>query len=88
VTTFKEIKKEKQLIAQCEKSLALGKLKQRKSDTRHKIELGGLVIKSGMRTFSKSIILGALTYSIQLIEKDSAYVTLFEAIGNQSFLAE
>ncbi|HAT7074085.1 TPA: conjugal transfer protein TraD, partial [Legionella pneumophila] len=46
MTMLKQIEKEKQNLARCEKSLALEKIKIRKTDTRRKIEFGGLVIKS------------------------------------------
>lgn len=84
--TFKQIKKEKQFIARCEKSLALEKLKKRKADTRRKIELGGLVIKSGMDGCDKPTILGALTQALQLMEQDSSYQTIYKAMGESLFL--
>lgn len=82
----KQIVKEKQFIARCEKSLALEKLKKRRSDTRRKIELGGLVIKVGMDGFNKSIILGALDYALRLMTQDISYKNLFEAKGDNLFL--
>ncbi|HAT1720514.1 TPA: conjugal transfer protein TraD [Legionella pneumophila] len=82
----KQIEKEKQLIARCEKSLALEKLKKRKADTRRKIELGGLVIKSQMNMYSPSIILGALCYAVQLMDKNNSYKCLFGELGSQSLL--
>ncbi|HAT8266804.1 TPA: conjugal transfer protein TraD [Legionella pneumophila subsp. pneumophila] len=84
--TSKQIKKQKQVIARDEKALALAKLKKRKVDTRRKIELGGLVIKSGLDGFNKSTILGALKYSLNLIDQDRSYITLFEAKGYDLFL--
>ncbi|WP_454781681.1 conjugal transfer protein TraD [Legionella sp. WA2022007384] len=81
-----QIKKQKQLIARCEKSLVLEKLKKRRADTRRKIELGGLVIKSGIDGFNKSVILGALDYSLSLLEEDESYNSLFEIKGNNLFL--
>ncbi len=86
MTTLKQIKKEQQHIARCEQSLALEKLKKRRSDTRRKIELGGLVIKAGMDGFNKSFILGALDYAVELIGKDEVYRVLFEARGEKLFL--
>lgn len=82
----KQIVKEKQFIAWCEKSLALEKLKKRRADTQRKIELGGLVIKVGMDGFNKSIVLGALIYGIELIKQDAYYMQLFEHKGNTLFL--
>ncbi len=52
MTSLKQIEKEKQLIARTEKSLAFEKLKQRRADTRRKIEFGGLVIKAKMDGYS------------------------------------
>jgi hypothetical protein len=86
MTTLDKIEKEKQLIARCEKSLALEKLKKRKADTRRKIELGGLVIKAGMDGFNKSVILGALDYSSELLRQDETSMELFEIRGNKLFL--
>lgn len=80
------IKKEQQKIARLEKSLAIDKLKKRRADTRKKIEFGGLVIKSAMNAYNKSIILGALIHAMQLIEQDNHYITLFESIGDNRFL--
>ncbi|HHS8321907.1 TPA: conjugal transfer protein TraD [Legionella anisa] len=84
--TINQIKRQQQVIARCEKSLALEKLKKRRADTRRKIELGGLVIKSGMDDFNKSVILGALDYSLRLLREDKSYNNLFESIGNSLFL--
>ncbi|HAU1639308.1 TPA: conjugal transfer protein TraD [Legionella pneumophila] len=85
MTIHKQIEKEKQLIARCEKSLALDKLKRRKADARRKIELGGLVIKSGLDTYNKAIILGGLNYISEIANKDSNYLNLFEDRGKRLF---
>ncbi|HAT1757207.1 TPA: conjugal transfer protein TraD [Legionella pneumophila] len=77
-----EIEKEKQMLARCQKALSLEKIKKRRSDTRYKIELGGLVIKSMLHTYNKSIILGALKHVHQLLEKDERYLRMFESSGN------
>lgn len=74
MTILEQIVKENQLIARCEKSLALEKLKRRKADTRRKIELGGLVIKSGMDMHSKYILFGALKHAFNLLQNDIHYV--------------
>ena len=86
MTILKQIKKEQQLIARCEQSIALEKLKKRRADTRRKIELGGLVIKSGMDGFNKEMILGALEYILQLLENDPDFKNRFEARGEVLFL--
>lgn len=69
-----------------EKSLAMEKLKKRRADTRRKIEMGGLVIKSGMDGCNKSVMLGALSYALQLTDNDPHYKMLFESIGDSLFL--
>lgn len=68
-----------------EKALALAKLKRRKADTPRKIELGGLVIKSGMDGYDKAIILGALDYALNLIGQDKNYAKKFIDKGNNLF---
>ncbi|HAT2149841.1 conjugal transfer protein TraD [Legionella pneumophila] len=85
MTIHKQIEKEKQLIARYEKSLALDKLKRHKADARRKIELGGLVIKSGLDTYNKAIILGGLNYISEIANKDSNYLNLFEDRGKRLF---
>ncbi len=82
---YDQIIKQQQHIALCEKSLAIEKLKKRRADTRRKIELGGLVIKSGMDGYNKAIILGALLHAMKLLI-DEHQLSLFESIGNNAFL--
>ena len=86
MNTSSQIKKQKQIIARDEKSLTIAKLKKRKADTHRKIELGGLVIKSGMSGYDKATILGALDYALGLIGQDKDYANLFTARGNHLFL--
>ena len=86
MSTRKAIKQQEQLIARLENNVALEKIKQRKADTRRKIELGGLVIKSGMSDFTKDIILGALAHAAAEIEKDASQLTAYQSIGNALFL--
>ncbi|HAT2009129.1 conjugal transfer protein TraD [Legionella pneumophila serogroup 1] len=85
MTITKQIKKEKQLVACYEKSLVLDKLKMRRADTRRKIELGGIVIKSGFDDYSKSVILGGLNYLLLLIKQNPTYEKKFFDIGNEIF---
>lgn len=84
-TQNKIIKKE-QVIACLERKLAIEKIKDRKKQTRRKIELGGLVIKAKMDEFPKDIILGALISVRKEIEKDSNAKSLFQSIGHSSFM--
>lgn len=87
MTTLQRIEKEKQALSRCEKSLALEKLKKRKADTRHKIELGGLILKSGLAQYEKALIMGALKHAITLVDQDPHYKSIFKAIGETEFLS-
>lgn len=85
MTMFKQIEKEKQLIARSEKSLSYEQLKKRRADTRNKIELGGLVIKSGISDYNKAVVLGALGYIHELILQNKSYINFFEILGYNLF---
>ena len=80
------IKKQEQKISRLERDVALERIKQRRTDTRRKIEWGGLVVKSGMNAHNKSVILGALIHAIQSIDSNDKNIELFESIGNIAFL--
>ncbi|HDS3856731.1 TPA: conjugal transfer protein TraD [Legionella pneumophila] len=84
--TSQLIKKEQQKISRLEKELSLEKLKKRRADTRRKIEYGGLVIKSAMDAYNKSVILGALDHACRLINEDEKYIAIFESVGDTLFL--
>ena len=57
----------------------------RKLDTRHKIELGGLVIKSKLGDYPKSIILGILIEAANKIAEDKNSLDHYQAIGDLAF---
>mgnify|MGYP001365203413 CR=1 FL=1 len=80
------IKEQQQKVARLERHLALEKLKARKSDTRRKIEFGGLVIKSKIDKYSKAVILGALIDALESIERDASYEKLFKAKAEAVFM--
>ena len=84
--TQQKINKKTQTIAHLERKLAIEKIKERKKQTRRKIELGGLVIKAKMDEFPKDIILGALINVRKEIEKNNNVKLLFESIGHSSFM--
>lgn len=84
--TQQKINKKTQTIACLERKLTIEKIKERKKQTRRKIELGGLVIKAEMDEFPKDIILGALISVRKEIEKDSNAKSLFQSIGHSSFM--
>lgn len=84
--TQKKINKKTQTINRLERQLIIEKIKERKKQTRRKIELGGLIIKAEMDKFSKDIILGALINARKEIEKDSNVKSLFQSIGHSNFM--
>lgn len=84
MTVQQNIIKQEQILARCEKSLALEKVKKRRADTRRKIELGGLIIKAGMAEWDKFILLGALDYSRKLLKQDE-FKNLFQITGQHLF---
>ena len=86
MSTQDKIVKLTQHLDRYEQSLALESIKKRRADTRRKIELGGLIIKAGMDGFNKSVILGAITYAMELIGRDETCVLLFESVGDNLFL--
>lgn len=61
-------------------------MKERKADTRRKIELGGLVIKAKMDKFPKAIILGALIDALENLERDESTKNLFKLKGEAAFM--
>lgn len=81
-----KIKKQAQLVAKLERQLALLKLKERKQDTRRKIELGGLVVKAKMDHFPKAMILGVLIDALEQIENNDGAAALFQSKGEAAFM--
>jgi len=59
----------------------------RKKDTRHKIELGGLVMKAGLGDEEKSVVLGALMLASNALFGSNAQATRerFKAAGDAAF---
>lgn len=84
--TQNKINKKTQTIAKLERNLIIEKIKERKKQTRRKIELGGLVIKAEMDQFSKDIILGALINARKEIQNDTNIKSVFKSIGNAVFM--
>jgi hypothetical protein len=82
----RDIIKQKQKIARMHRYLALQKIKKRKAETRHKIQLGGLVVKAKMDQHSKAIILGALIDAYENLQKDDNIKTLFKIKGEAAFM--
>lgn len=86
MTTQTSIKQKAQQLARLERSLAMSKIKQRKADTRRKIQFGGLVIKANMADYNKAIILGALLDAAQQIHDDPKLLDIFQHKGEAAFM--
>jgi len=84
--TSDQILKYEQKLNRHQSQLNREKLKQRKSDTRRKIELGGLVIKANMDNFSKAVILGALLDSIERLNDEPHFKVYFQSKGEAGFM--
>ncbi len=59
--------------------------KARKQDTRDKIELGGLIIKAGLRYEKRALLLGALIELARRLRSDEGERTRLTAIGAEAF---
>ncbi|MCF6204779.1 MAG: conjugal transfer protein TraD [Methylococcaceae bacterium] len=61
--------------------------KDRKQDTHEKIQLGGLVVKAGLRNADKAIILGALCELFSLLDtkSESKILKKYFEIGSDKF---
>ncbi|NSY99629.1 type IV conjugative transfer system coupling protein TraD [Agrobacterium tumefaciens] len=57
----------------------------RKKDTREKIELGGLIVKAGLRYEKRALLLGLLIDAAARIKSDGAERARMMAIGTEAF---
>ncbi|WP_337271088.1 type IV conjugative transfer system coupling protein TraD [Oryzifoliimicrobium ureilyticus] len=57
----------------------------RKKDTREKIELGGLIVKAGLRYEKRSLLLGLLIEAGRRIKGDETEKSRLTAIGAEAF---
>lgn len=57
----------------------------RKKDTREKIELGGLIVKAGLRFEKRALLLGLLIDAQQRLRNDEAERARLAAIGAEAF---
>ncbi|MDN5928620.1 MAG: type IV conjugative transfer system coupling protein TraD [Hyphomicrobiales bacterium] len=57
----------------------------RKKDTREKIELGGLIVKAGLRYEKRALLLGALIELERQIKTDEVERARLTAIGADAF---
>ncbi len=86
MNTSEELIKTKKKIARLQSKLALQSKHERKADTRHKIELGGLVIKAGLGDTSKAIVLGALLAAMEQMQREPETKKLFQLKGEAEFM--
>lgn len=82
-----KLTKYEQQVARLEKSLAIQRFRDRKADTRYKIQLGGLVIKSGLHILSKAEILGLLIEAKEKLSEEENFESLqnWARIGDREF---
>ena len=57
----------------------------RKKDAREKIELGGLIVKAGLRYEKRTLLLGLLIEAKTRIKSDEAERSRLTAIGAEAF---
>ncbi|MEX2697498.1 type IV conjugative transfer system coupling protein TraD [Rhizobium mongolense] len=57
----------------------------RKKDTREKIELGGLIVKAGLRYEKRALLLGVLIDAARRIKGDDSERSRLTAIGVEAF---
>ncbi|WP_371349344.1 type IV conjugative transfer system coupling protein TraD [Ancylobacter sp. IITR112] len=57
----------------------------RKKDTREKIELGGLIVKAGLRYEKRAVLLGLLVDGHRRIGEDDGERARLSAIGAEAF---
>ncbi|MBA1344924.1 type IV conjugative transfer system coupling protein TraD [Rhizobium sp. WYCCWR 11146] len=57
----------------------------RKKDTREKIELGGLIVKAGLRYEKRALLLGLLIDASRRLKGDGAEKLRLTAIGAEAF---
>ncbi|MDH7804636.1 MULTISPECIES: type IV conjugative transfer system coupling protein TraD [Rhizobium] len=57
----------------------------RKKDTREKIELGGLIVKAGLRYEKRALLLGVLLDAARRIKGDEGERSRLTAIGVEAF---
>lgn len=63
-----QLEKTRQDLLLYKKQISIESEKERKRQTREKIELGGLIVKAGIKDLSRSEILGILLEAKQMIE--------------------
>jgi len=57
----------------------------RKKDTREKIQLGGLIVKAGLRWEKRAVLLGILLDAAARLKHDTAERERLMALGTEAF---
>ena len=57
----------------------------RKKDTRDKIELGGLIVKAGLRWEKRALLLGILIDAAARLKRDAVERERLMALGTEAF---
>lgn len=60
-------------------------MQERKKDTHQKIQLGGLVVKAGLRDADKAVLLGALLELAKDIEEGTPKISQYKSSGDLAF---
>nr|ASK48566.1 conjugal transfer protein TraD [Agrobacterium deltaense] len=72
-------------VARLERMQRTASSDARKKDTREKIELGGLIVKAGLRYEKRALLLGLLIDAAGRIRGDEAERSRLTAIGAEAF---
>ncbi|QPC88967.1 type IV conjugative transfer system coupling protein TraD (plasmid) [Mesorhizobium sp. NBSH29] len=72
-------------IARLERMRRSSSSEARKKDTREKIELGGLIVKAGLRYEKRALLLGLLIEAGSRIRNDESERSRLTAIGAEAF---
>jgi hypothetical protein len=72
-------------LARIERMARASKSDARKKDTREKIELGGLIVKAGLRYEKRAVLLGLLIDAASRLKADESERTRLTALGTEAF---
>ena len=72
-------------LARCERMRQASSTEARRQDTREKIELGGLIVKAGLRYEKRALLLGLLIDAAARFRNDAAERARLMAIGTEAF---
>lgn len=82
----KQIRMESQRLSRLERSLTIERERQRKLDTRTKIQLGGLIVKAGLDNLTKAEILGLLIEAKERLNDNTEFnLSNWRKAGDQAF---